>query len=612
MFTIRRILAGIVLFATCGLTFAQSLNLTFTNSSAYSNDDIWITFQTANASSINATVNGTPLNMIYSGTYQYLESGTMVTSTQTSYWSESMNLTQLMAGTGLNFITAPSVRAYVSYATPLTFSGSGIDGGLLSFGSPSYSSTADPNYLKRWDVFELTVTPAPGDQGDITAINGMAIPMRMTSYINSTPIQSTQTTTNFNQLLSNLESYQTANAANNVSNLPTTVTNSGTFTRIVGINNGAQAAATVTGSGNSTVYSSGTSGGGATIGANADFGAYVNHIQTNNITTPLQFDTAAVISGTNYGFNAILSGTTWNPSGTYSSTWTGGGTNAYTYSGSLGTITTSGTGAALKVEGNFTANGATTGQFSVILPPDVKTGSADTSNYLQSATIYAGTAVANFGLIFTYSSGTAGTPMTFYNADDFVYAVGLDNAGQGLPLIQQVFHDLASGLNFGLVGSEVIDPLSGMSFNDEGSEYWTMWETLKNGGTVITTTGTCNMNGAPGTTDPGEMPFYADAQGSANGFYNQWAALIYDSSTTAYGNPYSDYLQEVDVNLLASPNQNDYNITSVNITFLPDGAAVPEPSIVALFGLGGGLSLLAFLRKRRRGPASGPEGSGSA
>lgn len=609
MLLIRRFLAGIALFATCGFTFAQSLNLTFTNSSAYSNDDIWITFQTSNPSSINATVNGSPLNMIYSGTYQYLDSGTMVTSTQTSYWSESMNLTQLTAGTGLNFVTAPSVRAYVSYASPLTFSGSGVNGGLLSFGSPSYSSTADPNYLKRWDVFELTVTPSPNDQGDITAINGMAIPMRMTSYINSTPVQSTQTTTNFNQLLSNLESYQTANAANNVSNLPTTVTNSGTFTRIVGINNGAQSSATVTGSGNSTVYSSGTSGGGATIGANADFGAYVNHIQSSNITTPLKFDTAAVISGTNYGFNATLSGTTWNPSGTYTATWTGGGTNAYTYTGSLGSITTSGTGAALKVEGDFTANGTTTGQFSVLLPPDVKTGSADTSNYLQSATIYAGTAVANFGLIFTYSSGTAGTPMTYYNVDDFVYAVGLDNAGQGLPLIQQVFHDLASGLNFGLVGSDVIDPLSNMSFNDEGSEYWTMWETLKNGGTVITTTGTWSFSGDPGTTNPGTMPFYADAQGSANGYYNQWAALIYNSSTTAYGNPYSDYLQEVDVNLLSSPEQNTYNITSVNVTFLPDGAPIPEPSVVALFAVGGGLGIFTLLRKRRRGRPSESEDS---
>ncbi len=604
MLTKGKLLLAAAFLTACGSTFAQSLNLTFSNSSAYSNDDIWITFETAfgtgNTAGINATVNGTAMDFIYSGTYQYLQSGTLTTSNQTAYWSQSMNLTQLSAGTGLNFTSGTSVRAYVSYGSALTFSGSGVDGGLLSFGSPSYVNTSDPNYGKRWDVFELTVTPAPGDQGDITAINGMAIPMRMTSSISGTAIQSVQTTTNFNQLVQNLTNYQTANAANNVSNLPTVATNSGTFTRIVGINNGAQAGATVTGTGANTLYSSGSSGGGATIGANADFGNYVEAIHTGTITTPLQFDTAAVISGTNFGFKAVLSGTTWNPNATYTSTWTQeSGTSSYTVSGSLGSVTTSGTGAALVVSGDFTANGATTGKFSVIVPPDVKTGTAATSNYLQSATIYAGTALANFGLIYTYSSGTAGTPMTFYNANDFVTAVGKDNAGQGTALIQQVFHDLAAGLNFGLVGSNVIDPLSGMTFNNEGSEYWTMWETLKNGGTVITTTGTWNLNGAPGTQNPGQMPFYADAQGSANGFYNQWAALIYNSSTSAYGNPYSDYLQEVDVNLLSSPGQNTYNITGVNVTFLPDGSSVPEPSSIAFLALGGGLGLVVYLRKRR-------------
>lgn len=608
MITKGRLLLTSILLASAGSIFAQSLNLTFSNSSAYSNDDIWITFETAfgtgNTADVNATVNGSAMNFIYSGTYTYQSGTSTVTSSQTSYWSQSMNLTQLTQGTGLNFTTANSVRAYVSYGTPLTFSGSGVDGGLLSFGAPSYVNTNDPNYNKRWDVFELAVTPAPGDQGDITAINGMAIPMRMTSFIGSATSQSVQTTTNFDTLKTALAAYQTANAANNVSGLPTIVNNSGTsgtdFTRIVGINNGAQAGATVTGTGANTVYSSGTSGGGATIGANADFGNYVNAIHSGTITTPLQFATAAVVSGTNYGFNAVLSGTAWNPNATYTSSWTQvSGTSSYTVSGTLGSITTSGTGAALVVSGDFTANGATTGKFSVIVPPDVKTGSAATSNYLQSATIYAGTALANFGLIYTYSSGTAGTPMTFYNANDFVTAVGKDNAGQGTALIQQVFHDLAAGLNFGLVGSNVIDPLSGETFNNEGSLVWTEWETLKNGGTVITTTGTWSLTGAPGTQNPGQMPFYADAQGSADGYYNQWAAIIYNSSTSAYGNPYSDYLQPVDVNLLASPGQSSYNITSVNVTFLPDGSPVPEPGALAFLGLAGALGFVAYRRNRQ-------------
>jgi hypothetical protein len=513
----------------------------------------------------------------------------------------------------MSFASAPSVRAYVSLGQPLVFSGSGVNGGLLSFGAPSYTDTTDPNWDVRWDVFEFTVTPSYGDQGDLTAINAIGIPMRMTSFIGSGTGQSVQTATNFGALLTGLQSYQTANAGNNASNLPTYVTTSGSFTRIIGINNGAQAGSGTSSNGlGGTAY---TSSGSATIGANATFGSYVSAVGSGSITTPLAMSQTAANGGNvtgNYGFTAVASATPWvtsgstpyNPNGDFTAQWQAG---AATNSGTLTSLTTGGSGYAVQVSGTFLNATTSVGTFKAWVPPDVVTGSG--TNYIQSATLYAGTGVANFGVIFQWQASGSAAPTTYYYANDFISAVDASTGGNGLPLIQQVFHDLAAGYNFGLIGSDpsLIDPLSNLSFNDAGSSYWTLWENMKNGGTAITTTGTWSLTGAEGTRipqvaglAPGQMPFYAIAQGTANGHYNQWASQIYSSSPTAYGNPYSDYLQPVDVNVLSTTGTS-WNITQVQVTILPDNIApIPEPTAMALVAMAGATLGGVEWRRRRR------------
>lgn len=613
---------AIVLSAwAAGPASGQSLKLVITNSNTnFTDADVYVSFETI-SSTLTGTYGGTnPFQLINSATYQYINNGTTATSSQTSYWTAPLSLAQLNASSGMSFASAPSVRAYVSLGQPLVFSGSGVDGGLLSFGSPTYTNTNDPNWNVRWDVFEFTVSnpPSYADQGDLTAINAIGIPMRMTSFIGSGTGQSVQTATDFGELLTGLQSYQTANAGNNASNLPTYVTTSDSFTRIIGINNGAQAGSGT--SANSLGGTAYTSSGGATIGANATFGSYVSAVGSGAITTPLAMSQTAAnggnVTGT-YGFTAVASAVPWvtsgstpyNPNADFTATWQAGtGTN----SGTLTGLSTSGSGYAVQVSGTFLNATTSVGTFNVWVPPDVVTLGSGSTNYIQSATLYAGTGVANFGVIFQWQASGSAAPTTYYYANDFVSAVDAFTGGSGLPLIQQVFHDLAAGYNFGLIGSDpaLIDPLSGLSFNDGGSSYWTLWENMKNGGTSITTTGTWALTGAAGTQipqvaglAPGQMPFYAIAQGTANGHYNQWAELVYDNSPTAYANPYSDYLQEVDVFVLSTTGAS-YNITQVQVTILEDNIApIPEPTAVALVVVAGATLGGVAWRRRRRGGA---------
>lgn len=632
----------------------NNLQLLITNSNqAWTDDQVYVSFETAKSSSgfAGTTAAGTAfsLTQVVTGT-----------TPQDVWYTQGLSLRQLGTGTAGGKITiteALSARAYISYGSALSFSN----------GAPTFASgAADPNYSTQWDVVELTITPSAGDQGDITAINGIGIPMVLTSYTGSPGnyqiAQTGSTSGNMQALIANATAYQTANAANNNTGVMPYQTLSGSFVRLMGTNNGRSAVSGTTSLASGTAYSDAISGFfPAQIGANAVWGPYVDWVGTNSITTPIQSIPQWNGTGTLIGYSTLITGTTgasgaasqystyytgtasavtWNSGTTISSSWTnaGGGVS----SGTLTSLTTGGTGYALKITGQFmagtgstassaTLNASSLGTYTMITPPDVVSPTSGT-NFILSNTLYGMDPTENFGQIFVWEPAAGGGPTTYLNSADFAAAVQRSAANAitftgttsiagnvGVTFMQQPFHDVSSGYAFGLVGSNVIDPLSGTTFNAAGSGYWGFWEGLKNAPTApqlvksVTSSTATPVNWvftsgslpagwqipsvltATGTTLVGEVPIYADLTGSGTAHYNQWANVIFNSSRTAYGHPYSDYMQNVDINLIQAPG--GANVQYVELTLLPV-TAVPEPSAVALLFVAG--ATLGGLAWRRR------------
>jgi len=327
-----------------------------------------------------------------------------------------------------------------------------------------------------------------------------------------------------------------------------------------------------------------------------------------------------------FGFSGSTYAQAWTASSVISASWlspVAGNTTVYN-SGTLTSAITEGAGNALVMEGYlitstvgadgvFPATG-TLGYFKMTTPPD---GGVSGSSFLLSSFLYASDASANYGGIFEFagmsavSGGTLLSTSTYLNYGDFTSAIQLASGSlvpdiatnaptAGQQMIAQVVHDVAAGYNLGLVSSTVIDPATGLTFNDEGSLYWTgIWEQIKGGGTV-NFGGTSYYNGATfnhgGTAyTMGDVPLYDGLQPDGS-FYNQWAYEIYKSSTSGYGNPYSDYLQNVDVNLLASGST--YDIDKVVVTILP--SIVPEASTWMLLVAGGLVYGLMKYKNRKK------------
>ena len=646
------------------MSFAQTLNLKLVNSSTYADSDVWFTFTAAGAGSgtsapaaaINAMYAGganigQAVPMLWSNSYTYVSGGTTYNSVQNTWWSESINLATLTGSgfAGFQISQATSPRVYVSLGAPLTVVGTGTlqDRGVLTNGTPSLSGTADPNFNKRWDQFEITVTPAYGDQGDITAINAIAIPMKMQSFSGTVPVQSTQNTTNWNALAANLTTFVNSNSGNNTytqaGNTPDPVIYNGSGTtaddilRIIGVNNGAHAGyTTATVGGGGTVFTpAGGAGDIASIGAQAGFQDYVNHVASGTFVTPVEDAHIAPYNGAAanafFGFSGSTYAEAWTPGGVISASWLAPVASNSTIfnSGTLTSDVTSGTGKALVMEGYlitatvapngvFPATG-TLGKYKMTIPPD---GGVSGSSFLLSSFLYASDASANYGGIFEFtpmsaaSGGTLMSTSTYLNYQDFTSAIQLASGSlvpeiatntptAGQQMISQVVHDVSAGYNLGMVSSTVIDPATGTSFNNEGSLIWTsIWEAIKLGGLSgsVNYNGTMYVSGTGASSGTvlyiGDMPLY-DALQPGGAYYNQWAYQIYQSSTSGYGNPYSDYLQSVDVNLLSSPFTTPaYNISDVVVTILP--FSVPEASTWMLLLAAGAVYVLMKFRKKQK------------
>ncbi|HRZ87581.1 MAG TPA: PEP-CTERM sorting domain-containing protein, partial [bacterium] len=127
--------------------------------------------------------------------------------------------------------------------------------------------------------------------------------------------------------------------------------------------------------------------------------------------------------------------------------------------------------------------------------------------------------------------------------------------------------DILAGFAIGYVNSPVINPATGQPFKDSDSNTW--WGSAENFDTL--------------QTDP------------LKPYFNQYAMEFYRYSNS-YGFPYSDRLESKPVQIGLNP----ATVDTLEITIMTDGAAVPEPSTMAFFGVGLiGLAAVSLKRSRR-------------
>lgn len=132
---------------------AAAIHLTFTNSSAYVNDQVYVWFGGAAEAGYDLKIAGQSQNITLGQSYP---------------------LDQLAAGLNLNRLI--SGRVYFSFGEPLP------DPGRTPGGSPiRYPgvSPGDDGYNVRWDFIELTNSGAAGDVADLTSMDNFGIPLEL-------------------------------------------------------------------------------------------------------------------------------------------------------------------------------------------------------------------------------------------------------------------------------------------------------------------------------------------------------------------------------------------------------------------------------------------------
>jgi hypothetical protein len=559
----KALVLGLIAYGMVGMSTASALNLYFENlNTNYNPEDVYITW-ISGPTPFDVTLNGQAVTMYQGAAYTYTDpdepQNNFSYDTSALYISQSYKLSDLGSGFVIN---APTISAtiQVTLGAPLNtgigqVSQPGVYAtGVLNYGSPSYTAgTADPNWNVRWAPLELTVDGTPAAYGDITAINAFNVPFKIENYASTdasgTALQTMATTSTTNSpVLQRLYALAEANQANALNangvthigspNWYVTDTN-GNFLRMVAPASGP------------------TSAGGSpsVIGPNPSFQSYVNHVETENISTSVSGNAA----GSTYAF-------------TVTAEVQGGDTDA--------SIVVTGT------------TGLNTGDtLKMIIGPDTGVGTAG-ADYGLSNALY-GAAYGSNPVVIYMIGNTVVTQAEFWEA------AGGGNATTGQTLIDQTFHDVASGFNFGLIGNDTMVTNSGInsgnpiSLNDMGSAGWTVLENQKNAGELSYADLSpllYNLTGTDGTA-----------------YYNEWAAIIAEESLngSAYGFAYGDFLQPVaiftdQVPAGVSSNGQTTDVGSWKVTILGDPAAVPEPGTVGLLALGLGAWAFHSLRTRRR------------
>ncbi|MGD9634580.1 MAG: beta-1,3-glucanase family protein, partial [Pirellulales bacterium] len=132
---------------------AAAIHLSFTNTSAFPSDQVYVWFGGAAEAGYDLKIAGQARNVTLGQSYP---------------------LDQLAAGLNLNRLI--SGRVYFSFGEPLP------DPGRTAGGSPvRYPgvSPGDDGYNTRWDFIELTESGAAGDIADLTSMDNFGIPLQL-------------------------------------------------------------------------------------------------------------------------------------------------------------------------------------------------------------------------------------------------------------------------------------------------------------------------------------------------------------------------------------------------------------------------------------------------
>jgi hypothetical protein len=144
-------LAFLAIVATCHP--AAAIHLTFTNTSAFPSNQVYVWFGGAAEAGYDLKIAGQAQNITLGQSYP---------------------LDQLAAG--LNLSRLISGRVYFSFGEPLPNPGRTPGGSPIRY--PGVSP-GDDGYNTRWDFIELTDTGAAGDVADLTSMDNFGIPLQL-------------------------------------------------------------------------------------------------------------------------------------------------------------------------------------------------------------------------------------------------------------------------------------------------------------------------------------------------------------------------------------------------------------------------------------------------
>jgi hypothetical protein len=175
---------ALLVFCAFAVPASAELKMLFENASTFSNSEIWVTLQRGQNAATEPV--GANIPSVTYGTNAFVwntYTNDVGTNTQVGVlYAESVRLSDILDAGGLAWRSnAASAAVYISYGTNLPVS-------QYSLSGISPSATTDASYNIRYQNFEITYNPVPGDQGDITAINfyGSSVGIKSFASTNAT------------------------------------------------------------------------------------------------------------------------------------------------------------------------------------------------------------------------------------------------------------------------------------------------------------------------------------------------------------------------------------------------------------------------------------------